>query len=100
VVTIGEIVIDLADRKVSKAGQEVHLTPKEYAFLAELAKHPGRVVTHAHMLKAVWGPAHESDVEYLRVAARGIRKKLEGDPTIPSLIKNEPGVGYRLMVAS
>jgi two-component system KDP operon response regulator KdpE len=65
--------------------------------MAELAKHPGRVITHRQMLRSVWGPAHETDVEYLRVTARGVRKKLEVDPSLPMLIKNEPGVGYRLI---
>lgn len=92
-----DIEIDLASRMVCKAGREIHLTPKEYGFLAELAKSPGKVVTHAHLLRSVWGPGHESDVEYLRVAARGIRKKLEDDPSQPTLVRNEPGVGYRLI---
>ncbi len=93
----GDVEIDLRARIVRRAGEEVHLTPKEYAMLAELAKSPGRVVTHSQLLKAVWGPGHESDVEYLRVAARGIRRKLESDPAQPQLIRNEPGVGYRLL---
>ncbi len=93
----GDVEIDLASRIVRKAGTEVHLTPKEYAFLAELAKCTGRVVTHAALLRSVWGPGHDGDVEYLRVAARGIRRKLEDDPARPNLIRNEPGVGYRLL---
>lgn len=97
VVRIGNVEIDLAARRVVRSGEEVHLTPKEYGFLAELAKHPGRVVTHAQLLRSVWGPAHEQDVEYLRVVARGVRKKLEADPAAPALIRNEPGVGYRLV---
>jgi two-component system KDP operon response regulator KdpE len=97
VVKIGAIEIDLAARVVRKAGAEVHLTPKEYAFLAELAKRPGKVVTHSQLLRSVWGAGHESDVEYLRVAARGIRRKLEDDPAALSVIRNEPGVGYRLV---
>jgi two-component system KDP operon response regulator KdpE len=97
VVTIGAVAIDLAARIVRKAGVELHLTPKEYAFLAELAKRPGRVVTHGQLLRSVWGAGHEQDVEYLRVAARAIRRKLEEDPASPSLIRNEPGVGYRLV---
>lgn len=98
-VRIGEVEIDLLARTVAKAGREVHLTPKEYGFLAELAKQPGKVATHAHLLRSVWGAGHESDVEYLRVAARGLRKKLEDDPSSPTIIRNEPGVGYRLVVA-
>jgi two-component system, OmpR family, KDP operon response regulator KdpE len=96
IVRCGDVEIDLTARQIRKSGEEVHLTPKEYAFLAELAKTPGRVVTHSQLLKSVWGPGHESDVEYLRVAARGIRRKLEADPALPSLLRNEPGVGYRL----
>lgn len=97
VVRFGTTEIDLGARLVRKGGEEVHLTPKEFGFLAELAKHPGRVVTHSQLLRTVWGPGHEHDVEYLRVAARGVRRKLEDDPAIPSAIRNEPGVGYRLM---
>ncbi|MDG2532119.1 response regulator transcription factor [Sphingomonas sp. HITSZ_GF] len=97
VVRFGTVEIDLGARLVRKGGEEVHLTPKEFGFLAELAKHPGRVVTHSQLLRTVWGPGHEHDVEYLRVAARGVRRKLEEDPALPSAIRNEPGVGYRLM---
>lgn len=97
VVRQGDVEIDLALRLVRKAGQEVHLTPKEYGFVAELAKNPGKVVTHSSLLREVWGPGHETDVEYLRVAARGVRRKLEDDPARPCLIRNEPGVGYRLV---
>jgi len=99
VVTVGAIEIDLAARIVRKAGEEIHLTPKEYGFLAELAKRPGKVVTHSQLLHAVWGAGHEGDVEYLRVAARAIRRKLEDDPSDPSVLRNEPGVGYRLIVS-
>ena len=96
-VVLGDVTIDLAARLVIRAGEEVHLTPKEYGMLAELAKHPGRVITHAQLLRAVWGAGHERDVEYLRVAARGIRRRLEADPATPALLRNEPGVGYRLI---
>lgn len=97
-VVAGDVAIDLTARRVTRAGDEVHLTPREYGFLAELSRHPGRVVTHAHLLRAVWGPAHERDVEYLRVAARSLRRKLEDDPAAPALIRNEPGIGYRLCI--
>jgi two-component system KDP operon response regulator KdpE len=96
-VAFGDVVIDLNARLIHRQGQEVRLAPKEYALLALLARNAGRVVTHAQLLKTVWGPAHENDVEYLRVAVRAIRKKLEVDPTKPQLIRNEPSVGYRLM---
>ncbi|MDF8333297.1 response regulator [Novosphingobium cyanobacteriorum] len=94
----GDVEIDLAARIVRRGGVPVHLAPKEYAVLAELAAQPGRVITHAALLRAVWGPGHEGDVEYLRVAARGIRRKLEqeGSGAAGGLIRNEPAVGYRL----
>lgn len=95
-IQIGDLEIDLLDRRVRRNGEDVHLTPKEYAVLAELAKHPGRVLTHAQLLRAVWGPAHEGHVEYLRVTARGLRTKIEPHSSRPAIVKTEPGVGYRL----
>ncbi len=95
----GGVSIDLFRRTVTREGHEVHLTPKEYAVLAELAKHPGRVLTHGHLLRVGWGPAQESQTEYLRVAIRALRQKLESDPAHPRLILNEPAVGYRLAVS-
>lgn len=94
---VGDISIDLFHRAVSRDGEKVHLTPKEYAVLAELAKQPGRVLSHAHLLKTAWGPAQERQTEYLRVAIRALRQKLERDPAHPALIVNEPAVGYRLV---
>jgi two-component system sensor histidine kinase KdpD len=96
-IRVGGVTIDLFQRTVSKDSQTVHLTPKEYAVLAELAKHPGRVLTHEHLLRTVWGPAHERQIEYLRVAIRNLRQKLELDPSEPRIIINEPSVGYRLL---
>jgi two-component system KDP operon response regulator KdpE len=96
-VEAGPVTIDLTRRIVRRDGAEVHLTPKEYAVLAELAKHPGRVLTHAHLLRAAWGPAQERQTEYLRVAMRGLRSKLERTPSRPELLINEPGIGYRLI---
>lgn len=92
----GEVEIDLVHRRVRRAGEEVHLTPKEYGILAMLARTPDRVIGHAHLLREVWGPAQENNVEYLRIAVRSLRQKLEADPARPRLILNEPGVGYRL----
>jgi two-component system sensor histidine kinase KdpD len=96
-IEIRGVTIDLVQRHVARAGNEVHLTPKEYAVLAELAKHPGRVLSHAHLLRTAWGPAQEGQTEYLRVAVRALRQKLEQRPSEPKLIVNEPGVGYRLV---
>lgn len=95
-IELSDLSIDLHRRKVSRGGEDVRLTPKEFAVLAELAKHAGRVLTHAQLLRAVWGPAQQDHVDYLRVAVGALRKKLERDPAHPELIRNEPGVGYRL----
>lgn len=95
-IAAGGLLIDLDRRQVMRNGEEIHLTPREYELLAELARYAGRVLTHAHLLRAVWGPAHQDDVEYLRVTVRALRRKLEPDPAQPALIRNEPGVGYRL----
>jgi two-component system, OmpR family, sensor histidine kinase KdpD len=97
-ISLGEITIDLHLRTVTRNGEGVHLTPKEFAVLGELAKHAGRVLTHTQLLRAVWGPAQQEHVDYLRVAVRALRQKLERDPACPDLIINEPGVGYRLVV--
>jgi len=95
----GDVTIDLFQRSVLKNGKPVHLTPKEFAVLGELARHRGRVLTHRHLLRTAWGPAQESQTEYLRVAVRALRQKLEADPRRPEIILNEPAVGYRLAAA-
>lgn len=96
-VTAGDIVIDLANRTTVRAGEEVHLTRKEFAVLQELASHPGRVVTHQHVLRAAWPNEHDLRIDYLRIVVRNLRQKLEADPSRPSLIVNELGIGYRLL---
>jgi two-component system KDP operon response regulator KdpE len=95
-VAIGEVEIDLGHRRVRRGDEEVHLSRKEYDVLAELARHPDRVISHAQLLRAVWGPAHETRVDYLRIVVRNLRQKLETDPARPRMIVNELGVGYRL----
>jgi two-component system KDP operon response regulator KdpE len=90
-----ELVIDLDRRLVTRGKVDVHLTPKEYDLLANLARHAGRVVTHKQILSAVWGPAHHDDTQYLRVFIGQLRAKIETDPSVPTLIRTEPGVGYR-----
>jgi two-component system KDP operon response regulator KdpE len=92
--------IDLAHRRVQRDGEDVHLTPKEYGVLAELSRRPDRVISHAQLLRAVWGAAQEDRVDYLRIAVRGLRQKLERDASRPRLIVNELAVGYRLRVRS
>lgn len=96
-VEAGEVAIDLIQRRIHKAGEEIHLTPKEFTVIAELARFPGRVITHDKLLAAVWPRDYERHIEYLRVIVRNIRQKLEDDPTRPTVIVNELGVGYRLM---
>jgi len=92
----GSIEIDSAAYRVTKGDRELHLTPKEFALLFELARHAGKVLTHRHLLQAVWGEAHLGNIEYLRVTMRGLRQKVEIDPGRPLLLINEPGIGYRL----
>ena len=90
------ITIDLLERRVARDGTEVHLTPKEFAAVAELARFPGRVITHQHLLRSIWSNDYERHIEYLRVLIRSVRQKLEIDPARPELVVNEPGIGYRL----
>ena len=94
--SVGDVTMDLIARTVTKGGKEVHLTPKEYAVLAQLARFPGRVITHNQIMNEVWPHEHEHHVEYLRVLIRTLRQKLETDPQQPRIICNELGIGYRL----
>ncbi|MCW2413403.1 MULTISPECIES: response regulator [unclassified Sphingobium] len=95
-VRAGDVEIDLLNRVVLKAGKEVHLTPKEYTVLAQLAKFPGRVITHQQIMAHAWPHEKAHHVEYLRVLVRTLRQKLEADPQRPRIIGNELGIGYRL----
>lgn len=92
----GDLRIDTLARRVTLGGRTVRLTPKEYDLLHLLTRHAGRVLTHGHILKQVWGPAHADDAPYLRVFIGRLRQKVEADPADPRLLLNEPGVGYRL----
>ena len=96
VVEAGALRIDLAHRRVFRGAEEVHLTPKEYGVLAELARRPDRVLSHTQLLTSVWGPAQADRVEYLRIVVRGLRQKLEEDPSQPKRIVNELAEGYRV----
>jgi two-component system KDP operon response regulator KdpE len=96
-VVFGDVEVDLADRWVRRAGEHVHLTPREYELLAELARHPGKVLTHARLLRAVWGVAYQTETHYLRVFMTRLRGKLESDPSRPRHLLTETGVGYRLL---
>jgi two-component system KDP operon response regulator KdpE len=90
------VVVDLDKRRVTRDGQSLKLTPKEFDLLTVLVRHAGRVVTHRQILAAVWGPAHADDTQYLRVFVGQLRAKIEPNPDLPRLILTEPGIGYRL----
>lgn len=96
VIVHGPIRVDRAHHRVTIGGQAVAFTPKEFAVLAALTAAGGRILTHSALLETVWGKAHRGDVEYLRVVIRALRLKIEADPAQPRLIRNEPGIGYRL----
>jgi two-component system, OmpR family, KDP operon response regulator KdpE len=95
-IEVGDLTVDLAGHEVRLAGRVVDVTPKEFDFLALLARHPGRVLTHRTILQEVWGPEYGTESQYLRVYASQLRKKLADDPARPRLV-TEPGVGYRLV---
>ncbi|MGE6741386.1 response regulator [Allorhizobium pseudoryzae] len=92
------LTIDPVHRLVSRNGETLHLTPKEYDLLLLLARHAGRVVTHRTLLTSVWGPAHADDLQYLRVFIGQLRQKIEKNPTDPRIVRTEPGVGYRMVM--
>lgn len=91
----GNLIVDLTARVVKRAGHEIKLTATEYALLRLFVRHPGRVLTHRYILREVWGPKSEEHRQYLRVYVTHLRQKIEPDPTKPSLIRTEPGIGYR-----
>ena len=96
IVKVGDIEIDIPHHQVTVGGAKVDLTPKEFAFLAALARHPGRVLTHRTLLRQVWGPEYGGESHYLRVYASQLRKKLNDNPPHAHLI-TEAGGGYRLI---
>jgi two-component system KDP operon response regulator KdpE len=95
-ITLGDVVIDLERRIVTKAKAEVHLTATEYALLRALARHAGKVLTHRQLLREVWGDYEGENVPEVRVYISYLRRKLEDDPVHPRLLLTEIGVGYRL----
>jgi two-component system KDP operon response regulator KdpE len=92
----GALHIDVVRREVTRDGAEVHLTPTEYKLLVLLARNAGKVLTHALILREVWGAGHANQTHYVRVHMAELRKKIEDDPARPKLLVTEPGVGYRL----
>ena len=98
-VRFGPVAVDLSERRVTRDGAAIHLTPIEYRLLTTLVRHAGRVITHQQLLREVWGPAYVENQHYLRVYMGHLRHKLELDPTQPVHIVTETGVGYRLVGA-
>ena len=95
VVRAGELEIDLVRHQVTRAGERVRLTSREYKLLAQLVEGAGRVVTHRQLAQAVWGAAQADNVQYLRVLVQHLRQKIEPEPSAPRHVLNESGVGYR-----
>jgi len=93
---VGPLRMDLERHEATVEGRAVRLTPIEWRLLAYLARHAGKVLTHAQILREVWGPNASSQSHYVRVYMAELRKKLEADPSRPRLLLTEPGVGYRL----
>ena len=93
--TSGKLQIDLAAREVTLSRKRVQLTATEYALLALFVRHAGRIMTHQHILREVWGPKSEDHRQYLRVYVTHLRQKIEKDPKNPKFITTEPGIGYR-----
>jgi two-component system KDP operon response regulator KdpE len=94
-ITIGDLTIDLAAQQVTRGGLTIHLTPTEFALLRELAVNRGKLLTHAHLLRRVWGHGYETETEYVRVYVRRLRAKLETDGGVP-IILTQPRAGYRI----
>jgi two-component system KDP operon response regulator KdpE len=96
VLRVGGIEVDAVRHRVTRAGADIKLTPKEFELLSFLARHAGRVVTHKQLLTAVWGPAHSEDMQYLRVYIAQVRQKIEDNSNDPQIVLTEPGIGYRI----
>ena len=94
--SIGELTIDFASRRITVGAKEIHLTPIEYKVLTTLARHAGKVLTHRFLLNEVWGPNHSRENHYLRVFMASLRRKLETDSAQPRYLLTEQGVGYRM----
>jgi two-component system, OmpR family, KDP operon response regulator KdpE len=95
-VKVGGLEIDSVRHRVTRAGREIKLTPKEFELLSFLARHAGKVLTHKQILTAIWGPAHTGDTPYLRVHIGNLRQKIEEDSGDPRIVITEPGIGYRI----
>jgi two-component system KDP operon response regulator KdpE len=98
-ITVDDLRIDLARRHITRGGEDIRLTPTEYALLTALATQSGRVLTHSWLLQHVWGPGYEENVQNLHVFISQIRRKIEPQPTKPRFILTEPGIGYRFVAS-
>ena len=98
-IEFGDVVVDLKNRRVTRGGENVHLTPTEYRLLAVLVGNAGRVMTNPQLLRAVWGPSQAENGHYLRIYMGHLRHKLEADPAQPRHLLTETAVGYRLQLA-
>ncbi|WP_026265694.1 response regulator [Arthrobacter sp. 162MFSha1.1] len=94
-IDVGDFQVDLANRKVTRAGDPVRLTPREWAILEMLVRNPGRLITQQQMLARAWGPGYDNETHYLRVYMGQLRRKLEADPARPRHLLTEAGMGYR-----
>lgn len=97
-IAFGDVAVDLQNRRVTRGGENVHLTPTEYRLLAVLVANAGRVMTNPQLLRAVWGPSQSENGHYLRIYMGHLRHKLEADPTQPKYLLTETAVGYRLQL--
>jgi two-component system KDP operon response regulator KdpE len=97
VVVAGDVRLDVTERRATRAGDEVRLTPTEWHIVEVLARRQGRLVRQAELLHEVWGPAYDRETNYLRVYLAQIRRKLESDPSRPTMFLTDPGIGYRLV---
>lgn len=97
VVVAGRLRFDLADKRVQRDGEDVHLTPTEWELVEHLVRHRDRLVTQRQLLTGVWGPSFDDESGYLRVHMANVRRKLEADPSHPHHFKTEPGMGYRFL---
>ena len=97
IVRLGDVSVDLPNRRVTRGGEAIRFTPIEFRLLSCLLAHPGKVLTHRQLLREVWGPSHAEDSHYLRIYLAHLRRKLEAEPARPRYLITEPGVGYRFV---
>ena len=97
VLEIGDLVVDVENRTVTRAGEEIQLTPHEFELLRVLAQNEGKLLTHPALLREVWGPAYGEESHYLHVYVSRLRRKIEPDPARPRYLLTAPGAGYRLV---